>query len=101
MRSMDRKPYPTDFTDEQWKLIENLLPPAKPDGRPLKTHFREVLNALCYLGRARRLSKDNEKLIKTSDAKVMISAIYMMVERLQPSNNQFAFAYRPAQRRAA
>ncbi|HMF17017.1 MAG TPA: IS5/IS1182 family transposase, partial [Gemmataceae bacterium] len=31
---MERTPYPTDLTDEQWKLIEPMLPPAKPGGRP-------------------------------------------------------------------
>jgi putative transposase len=48
---MERKPYPTDLTDEQWQLIEPLLPPAKPGGRPRKTDLREVLNALFYLNR--------------------------------------------------
>src|SRR5262249_5333506 len=49
---MERKPYPTDLTDEQWKLIEPLLPPAKPGGRPRSTDLREVLNALFYLVRS-------------------------------------------------
>jgi putative transposase len=49
---MERKPYPTDLTDEQWQLIEPLLPPAKLGGRPRKTDLREVLNALFYLNRA-------------------------------------------------
>lgn len=48
---MERKPYPTDLTDEQWQLIEPLLPPAKPGGRPRETDLREVLNALFYLNR--------------------------------------------------
>jgi len=48
---MERNPYPTDLTDEQWQLIEPLLPPAKPGGRPRKTNLREVLNALLYLTR--------------------------------------------------
>ena len=49
---MERKPYPTDLSDEQWKLIEPLLPPAKPGGRSRKTDLREVFNALLYLNRA-------------------------------------------------
>src|SRR5215471_11590674 len=49
---MERKPYPTDLTDEQWKLVEPLLPVAKPGGRPRKTDLREVLNALFYLVRS-------------------------------------------------
>ena len=49
---MERKPYPTDVTDEQWKLVEPLLPHAKPGGRPRKTDLREILNALFYLVRS-------------------------------------------------
>jgi putative transposase len=49
---MERKPYPTDLTDEQWKLVEPFLPDAKPGGRPRKTDLREVLNALFYLVRS-------------------------------------------------
>ena len=46
---MERTPYPTDLTDEQWKLVEPFLPEAKPGGRPRNTDLREVLNALFYL----------------------------------------------------
>ena len=49
---MERNPYPTDLTDEQWTLIESMLPDAKPGGRPRKTDLREVLNALFYLVRS-------------------------------------------------
>jgi len=46
---MDRKPYPTDVTDAQWALLQPLLPPARPCGRPRTVDLREVLNALFYL----------------------------------------------------
>jgi putative transposase len=49
---MERKPYPTDLTDEQWQLIQPFLADAKPGGRPRKTDLREVLNALFYLVRS-------------------------------------------------
>jgi len=49
---MDRKPYPTDLTDEQWKLVAEFLPPALPGGRPRKTDLREVVNAILYLVRS-------------------------------------------------
>src|SRR6516165_2105578 len=49
---MERKPYPTDLTDEQWKLVEPFLPDARQGGRPRKTELREVLNALLYLVRS-------------------------------------------------
>ena len=48
---MARKAYATDLTDEQWALIEPLLPPAKPGGRPRTTDLREVLNTLLYQNR--------------------------------------------------
>jgi putative transposase len=48
---MERTPYPTDLTDEQWKLVEPFLPAGKQGGRPRKTNLREVLNALFYLVR--------------------------------------------------
>jgi putative transposase len=43
-----RKRYPSDLTDEQWALIEPVLPLAKPGGRPRTTDLREVVNALFY-----------------------------------------------------
>jgi len=49
---MERKPYPTDLTDEQWKLVAAFLPEAKPGGRPRATDLREVVNALFYLVRS-------------------------------------------------
>lgn len=46
-----RKPYRTDLTDAQWSIVEPLIPPAKPGGRPRKTDVREVLNSLLYQAR--------------------------------------------------
>jgi putative transposase len=48
---MNREPYPTDVTDEQWGLVEPLVPPALPGGRPRKADMREVVNAILYLVR--------------------------------------------------
>ena len=41
--------YPTDLTDEQWKLVAPLLPAAKPGGRPRSVDLREVLNGIFYV----------------------------------------------------
>jgi len=53
--------YPSDVTDEQWALIESLIP-VHPGGRPRKTDVRDVLDAIFYLLRAgcqwRYLPKD-------------------------------------------
>jgi putative transposase len=46
-----RKSYPSDLTDEQWALIEPLLPPEKPRGAPRQVDLREVMNALLYVSR--------------------------------------------------
>jgi putative transposase len=46
-----RKPYPSDLTDEQWAILEPLIP-VNPVGRPRKVEMREVLNAIFYLNRA-------------------------------------------------
>lgn len=48
---MDRIPYPTDLTDEQWQLIEALLPKVKPGGRLRSTNIRDVVNGILYLVR--------------------------------------------------
>jgi putative transposase len=48
---MTRKPYPSDLTDDQWALLEPLLPPARPGGRPREVDLREVVNALFYRNR--------------------------------------------------
>jgi putative transposase len=46
-----RKSYQSDLTDEQWELIKDLLPPAKPGGRHRTVDLREVINTLMYQAR--------------------------------------------------
>lgn len=48
---MKRRSYPSDLTDQQWAILEPLIPPAKPGGRPRTTDMREVINAILYLDR--------------------------------------------------
>lgn len=52
MDAKARKPYPSDLTDEQWELIETLIPDAKIGGRPRSASMREVVNAMLYISRA-------------------------------------------------
>jgi transposase len=40
--------YPSDLTDEQWALVEPLIP-AYPGGRPRTTSMRDVLDAIFYV----------------------------------------------------
>jgi putative transposase len=46
---MRSQPYPSDLTDEEWKLLEPLLPPPKHTGRKRKYELREIANAIFYL----------------------------------------------------
>ncbi len=39
------------LTDDQFRLLEPLLPPAKPGGRPRRTDMRNLLDGLFYLVR--------------------------------------------------
>lgn len=48
---MERNPYPTDLTDEQWKVIKPLIPAAAPGGRVRSVDMREVVNGILYLNR--------------------------------------------------
>jgi putative transposase len=48
---MTRPPYPSDLTDRQWRLLEPLIPPAKPGGRPRGADVREIVNAILYVDR--------------------------------------------------
>jgi putative transposase len=50
-----RKVYPSDLTDEQWAIVEPLIPPAKQNprgGRPREVDMREVLNTIFSLNRS-------------------------------------------------
>ena len=51
MTATTRKPYLTDLTDDQWDILQPLIPPAKPGGRPREVDMREVINTILYLNR--------------------------------------------------
>jgi putative transposase len=52
--NITRKPYPSDLTDEQWTILEPLIPPARQNrgGRPRDVNMREIMNAILYLNRS-------------------------------------------------
>jgi putative transposase len=49
---MRKRSYPSDISDEEWDILEPLLPVEKPGGRPRKTSLREVVNAIWYVLRS-------------------------------------------------
>ena len=51
MPTPTRKPYLTDLTDDQWHILQPLIPPAKPGGRPRVVDMREIINTILSLNR--------------------------------------------------
>jgi putative transposase len=49
-----RKPYPSDVTDQQWAILEPLIPPSRTQrgGRPREVDMREVINTILYQNRS-------------------------------------------------
>src|SRR5208282_3646959 len=41
--------YPSDLTEEEWVLVEPLIPPAKRGGNKRTANLREVVNGLMYV----------------------------------------------------
>ena len=52
MSTTNRKRYPSDLTDDQWELIEPLLPRERTGGRTREVDLREIMNAMLYLNRS-------------------------------------------------
>jgi transposase len=48
----ERRAYPSDVTDEEWAILEPLIPPGKPGGRPVEIPRREIVNAILYVLRS-------------------------------------------------
>jgi transposase len=48
---MSRKPYPSDLTNTQWRLVAPLIPPVNPGGRPRQYDVRGVLDGILYVDR--------------------------------------------------
>lgn len=44
-----RRNYSTDLTDQEWAILEALVPPVKSGGRPAEHTRREVVNAISYV----------------------------------------------------
>ncbi len=46
------KAYASDLSDQEWAILEPLLPRAKPGGRPRSVEMRQILNGIFYLLRS-------------------------------------------------
>ena len=47
-----RRAYPSDLSDAEWALLEPLLPPAKPNGRPRRWSDQLIADAVFYVLRS-------------------------------------------------
>lgn len=48
---MIKSAYPTDLKDTEWQVLEPLIPPALPGGRPRTLDMRKVVNSILYVTR--------------------------------------------------
>jgi putative transposase len=68
---MNSKRYASDLTDEEWAILEPLIPAAKEGGRPRTINVREVCNGIFYLLKTgcqwRMLPKDFPKWKTVND----------------------------------
>lgn len=48
---MTRKHYPSDLTDEEWFILEPLIPPERSGGRPRRWEMRDILDGIFYIVR--------------------------------------------------
>ena len=55
-----------------------------------------VERTFAWLGKCRRLSKDREKSVLSSEAFVKLAMIHLMLNRLEPKDTDAEFHYRPA-----
>ncbi len=65
--------YPSDLTDDEWGLVEPLIPPGKRGGDKRTVIMREVVNGLmsilstgCQCGRSRRICRRARPCMITS-----------------------------------
>jgi putative transposase len=46
------KPYASDLSDAEWAILEPLIPPAKPGGRPRSVNMRQITSGIFYVLRS-------------------------------------------------
>jgi transposase len=64
--------YPSDLTDDEWGLVEPLIPPGKTGGGKRTVIMREVVNGLMYILSTgcqwRAIPKDLQKFVSAPDS---------------------------------
>lgn len=79
----------------EWRVVVV----RRPDGTKgwVKLPIRwTVERTFAWLGKCRRLSKDREKTVLSSESFVKLAMIQLMLNRLHPQKSETEFRYRPA-----
>lgn len=78
-----------------WKL-EIVSRPREAKGFILLPKRWVVERSFAWCGRSRRLSKDYERRLDSSEAMIRVSSIHLLLRRLAPSEREIRFNYRKA-----
>jgi putative transposase len=78
-----------------WKVIVIRRPPEKAGWVKLPIRWT-VERTFAWLGTCRRLSKDRERRVGSSEAFIKLAMIHLMVNRLEPKETEAEFRYRLA-----
>lgn len=79
--------------DEPWQLSIVRRPEGAEGWVKLPIRWT-VERTFAWLGKCRRLSKDREKSIRSSEAMIRLAMIHLMLNRLGPKDDQHEFQYR-------
>jgi len=47
-----QEPYPSEFTEKEWKIVRPLLPPPSKMGRPPRYSRKQIVEAILYVTRS-------------------------------------------------
>jgi putative transposase len=78
-----------------WELVIVRRPAGQTGWVDLPLRWT-VERTIAWLGRCRRLSKDRERSVLSSEAVVKLAMIHLMLNRLAPKNVDAEFHYRTA-----
>ena len=81
--------------NSDWELSIVRRPPGKTGWVKLPIRWT-VERTFAWLGKYRRLSKDRERTVESSEAFVRIGMIQLMLNRLHPTDKEAQFKYRMA-----